>query len=124
MFKKQTITFTVLAFFLLNLYSCGLNETEEEFDRMEQLALNACDCDMVELQNYIGGFFSTTAELEIVGANNKSQEEVALRINQIWKDSIQDYCNIDEISLVFITTGKNKTIIIKNCEVIPQARGH
>lgn len=101
------------------LSSCGLSELMEKTDKMTSVVKSNCDCDDVRLLRYEDNKLgATTAYFEIVGTAVDQHLNVASKINDSLKLSIDNYCDIDAITLDFINKGNSHKISIKECTLI------
>ncbi|MBO6518367.1 MAG: hypothetical protein JJ975_17670 [Bacteroidia bacterium] len=116
--SHNTVYVLILGLIVLSLSGCGFTEVNAKIEKMERLALHECNCDQVQLLSYSEESFSTSAYLEIIGANDSSLENIAEDINKVWRDSISDYSSIDKITLDFINKGEHSAILIEKGKVI------
>ena len=109
---------SVIGLLALFLTSCVLDELMKKTNKMTEVIQANCDCDDVRLLSYednMGG--QSTAYFEIVGAGVAKHTLIASEINKALKQNINDYCNINELTLDFINKGKHSKILIGNCEI-------
>ena len=84
---------------------------------MQSIAFSVCDCDEVRLVGYSEENFRTYAYIEIIGAEEKSKRQLALKINEVLKKGIDKYCSIDRLTLDFVNKGEHEVIVIRYCKL-------
>ncbi|MBF9222370.1 hypothetical protein [Hymenobacter ruricola] len=109
---------SIIGLLSLFLTSCTLEELMSKTNKMTEVIQANCDCDDVRLLSYednMGG--ESTAYFEVVGAEVVRHALIASEINKALKQNINNYCDIDELTLDFINKGKHSRILISNCEI-------
>jgi hypothetical protein len=109
-----------LIFFLglvTSIDGCGFEEMRKRTEELHDITLSKCKCDDVRLINYSEENFRTYAHLEIIGSNEVLRKEIANKINEALKDSVSDYCKIDELKLDFLNKGTHDIITIRYCKI-------
>jgi hypothetical protein len=103
--------------FCIILDGCNFEKMRNKKEKIHEVALGQCECDDVRLINYTEENFRTYVELEIVGSDESSKRGIANKINEALKDSIPEYCKIDEFILDFLNKGNHELITIRYCKI-------
>lgn len=117
--KLKLILVTIL---VICLWGCGalmekVGEMQKKMEKMQETAFSVCDCDVVKLISYEQKNLTTTAYMEVIGTEAKSNKEVAIKINEALKKEVEGYCDIDIFEINFINKGKQESFVIKQCEI-------
>jgi hypothetical protein len=100
-----------------SFFGCNIQDFRNKTEKIERITMAQCKCDDVRLINYTEENFRTYVELEVVGSGNFSKREIATKINEALKDSVTDYCKIDEFMLDFIDNGNHELLTIRYCKI-------
>lgn len=116
---KRTLKLIIVAISIGLLNSCGFSDMKEMFEKADKITSvmqNNCDCEEVSMLEYNIENFTTTATYKLVGCEFEEFEEEAQRVNQLLKDSIPNFCDIDHFNLVFVNKGEQKVKSYSKCE--------
>lgn len=117
--SKSKLTLLVLFSFLYILSGCIGSETDKGFNEANQLynLINKhTDCELVEILDYSSeNGKRKTATFKLVGCPINDFEREADRINKVFKDSVDYFCNIKLVTYKFINKQNSNTVKYYNC---------
>ena len=113
--------FTLFLFLMLILTSCDISEFTEMIENAGNITgvmERNFDCHEVSLLEYNVHNYTTTAAYKMVGCEPSNQNEVKNQVMSLLQDSIPNFCEIDNFSLVFVYKGERTVYTYKKCELI------
>lgn len=96
-------------------------DTKDKSTAIIEVLENNCECKEIKQSIYVtgiqfekGGITKEKGEFQMIDCNFKSLEGEANRINEILKNEIKKFAEVDQLKLEFINSDISKSVVINN----------